>query len=203
MKAGAKIFSIALMLFLIALAGCSITGYSSFEDTLQEINQTDSKYGTSLHDYDNGVAYLRYNPRYPNPLNAEDIDAVVSEFAGLGNGTKEGSPGRLLVEARADLLQSEKSYKLATKTGRGLTAERFSCSDMIFVEAATINFGSSVDYGRSAVYKLSIIAENYSEEAEKIGISKFWVKYLNSTYDILEKDVAINKKRIVQFCAEK
>ncbi|MBU0535397.1 MAG: hypothetical protein KKE20_00390 [Nanoarchaeota archaeon] len=169
--------------------------------TLKKIDKIDSKYGISLHDYDEGVAYLRYHPRFPNPINPDDFDPIIEEFVALINGTEPGTPERLIIESRIDLLQSEKLYKLAISTKKGLTDDGFKCSDAIYIQAAAINFESSIAYGRSAVEKLDYILENHYETADQnLNTRSFWIKTVNETYDELDKYALYNKQRIESFC---
>ncbi len=188
-------------LFIIVIGGCDITGSAVFEDTLAKIEGIDSRHGLSLHDYGYGVSHFEFNPRFPDALNAGEIDNVLEEFEKIEKGLEKGSPSMLLVDAREELLLSEKFYKLGTKTKKGLTSDGFKCGHKIFITAATHNLNMSVEHGREAVESLETLAEEYPDKAERINITRFWVKYLNSTYDFLAEDAAKNEKIMLKFCS--
>lgn len=195
------VFLSLVFLLAISLAGCSTS--SDFKDALSSTRSIEGRYNISIHDYSNGVAYFKYHPRYPNPMNIEDIENATAEFSDIKEDLEEGTAEMYLVDAWLALLESEKLYKLATKTTKGITSDGFGCKDIIFVEAATINFMTSVEHGRSAVENLRMLTEEYPDEAEMINITKFWVKYLNLTYDVLEDYAGNNRGRIIRMCANK
>ena len=199
------VFFVTLIILIIiaaglVLSGCSITGNAVFEDTLKKIDEIDSRHGISIQDYSSGVSHFRYNPRFPDPLNAGEVDSVVQEFRALESGLENGSASMLLVKAREDLLLSEKFYKLGTKTKKGLTSSGFRCSNEVFIRAATHNLKMSVGHGREAVENLDIITREYPEKAERINISMFWVKQLNMTYGFLEDDAIKNQRTFDRIC---
>lgn len=183
------------VLLCIVLAGCS-----SFESNLKGVGDLDQKYGLSMNDYINGLAYLKDNPRYPDPMNVGEIDGIAAEYSALLSNFTEGTPEYLFLDARIDLLMSEKFYKLATKTKKGLTAYGFACNDFIYVEAADHNFGVSIEYGLNATEKLYSLADKFPDEAESLNITKFGVKFLENTYHQMDEDTVKNMKRIVDMC---
>ncbi|MBD3313829.1 hypothetical protein GF345_05285 [Candidatus Woesearchaeota archaeon] len=197
------IFGTLLVVMLLAVA-CEPTGQAvltPLDSTMERIAELDQKYGISLHDYDDSVAHIKYNPRYPNPLNVADFDPIIQDFADLALELEPGSYERTIVEARIDLLEAEKFYKMATKTKKGLVDDGFRCSEGIYVQAATLNFRSCVTYGRSAVEKYSYLVENHYNLTDKtLDIRRYWVNSLNESFDEIESYSRKNKKTFEKLC---
>jgi hypothetical protein len=57
--------------------------------------------------------------------------------------------------------------------------------------------------GRSAVESLSAFIGQYPDYAEDLNITKFWIKYLNSTYAEIEKGAEQNNEIYISLCIEK
>lgn len=195
----------AIILISIAALCISLSREKSFSKTLKELNEIDEKNGMSLHDYENGVAYMKYHPRYPDEINLNEFEGVIGDLEGvheLFHNLRKDTAAKLLVDARVALLDSEQHYRLATKTVKGLTADGFKCSDRPYVEEATKNFNMSVKQGRIAVEALARILDEYPEEAKQLDISNFWIKNLNQTYDEIDDVNQRNVNTIVYFCSK-
>lgn len=194
-----------IILISIAALCVSLSREKSFSETLKELDEIDQKNGMSLHDYENGVAYLKYHPRFPDEINLNEFEGVIGDLGGvhdLFSNLRKETAAKLLVDARVALLDSEQHYRLATKTVKGLTADGFKCSDRPFIEEATKNFNISLKQGRLAVEALAGILEEYPEEAKQLDISKFWIKNLNQTYDEIDDVNQRNVNTIAYFCSK-
>ncbi|MCX6707449.1 MAG: hypothetical protein NT001_04905 [Candidatus Woesearchaeota archaeon] len=195
----------AVILISIAALCIFLSKEKSFSETLEELNVIDQENGMSLHDYDNGVSYLKFHPRFPKEINLNEYEGVIGDLEGvheLFHNLKEDTAAKLLVNARVALLDSEQHFRLATKTTKGLTADGFKCSERPYVEEASMNFNISVKQGRIAVEALSRMLDEYPEEAKQIDISKFWIKNLNKTYDELDDVNQRNINTIIYFCGK-
>ena len=201
------IAAIAGVIILVSVAALimAFSKEKSFSEALEELNEIDQKNGMSLNDYANGVAYLKYNPRYPDEINLNEFEAVIGDLGGvhdLFSNLRKDTAAKLLVNARVALLDSEQHFRLATKTTKGLAADGFKCSERPYIEEASKNFNISVRQGRIAVDTLSRLLDEYPEEAKQIEISRFWIKNLNQTYDSLDDVGQRNMNTILYFCSE-
>jgi hypothetical protein len=199
------IVAIVGVIILIAIAALSISlsKQKSFTETLKEIDEIDQKNGMSLLNYTNGVAYLKYHPRFPDEINLNEYDAVIGDIQGvheLFHNLRKETPSELLVNARAALLESEQHYRIATKTSKGITSDGFKCSDRPYIMEASKNINISIKKGRFAVEALNSLLDRYPKEAEALAISKFWIKNLDRTYDELELAGEKNLGSLLYYC---
>lgn len=174
---------------------------TAYEKTADKVAKIDEKYGMELDDYLYGMEYLRYHPRYPNPLNPDDIPAVVEEFSEIKKDCLDDGPSVLLVNARIHLLEAEKFYKLAKKFPvKGSVEDGFNCGEIDYVMEAVTNLNNSVMHGRLAVESLGELERDYLNEAESVDVSRYFVKTINETFDEVAQESLKNENVIRYFC---
>ena len=81
----------------------------SFSEGMELINKIDLAHNISLSSYSKGIGYLSSHPRYPNPLNFDEMDEVAGEYQ-----TVVGDDAvNLLADFRSYLVETEKYYRLS------------------------------------------------------------------------------------------
>jgi len=198
------LYLICVLAAFIILAGIILYLKSvsvSFPNTLEKMNILDEKYGLDWDDWQYGFDYLWYHPRYPNPLNVEDIEAALSKFEKLKDEVKSNRPSLLMVDARIHLLTAEKYMRITkSKPGRNFVENGFSCSDQPYVLEAVKNLNTSIFHGKIAVSELSELYESYKDDAKSIDISPFYIKSLNESFSTLAEQGAMNERTINRYC---
>ena len=202
-----KLVKIAFFALLAITAILLVSKYAKFgekmtyDEALVKIADIDKKYGMGIDDYQYGLDYLWFNPRFPNPLNAKDIPPVIEEFKDVQKEVARNSPSFLLVDARIHLLESERYYKLSKKYAlKGYVEDGFKCDDMDAVIYTVGNLNTSVDHGRMAIDDLNELQENYLGEAKAVDITLYWVKSVYETFDELAAKAKKNERTMNYFC---
>lgn len=205
---GEKLVKIAFVVLLLVTVILLISKYAEFggemtyEKTLEKTAEIDSKYNLDFHeDYQYGMEYLWYKPRYPNPINPADVPEIIAEFEKIKESIEDDRPSLLLVDARINFLEAEKYFKLSKKYPlKGSVYDGFNCRDMDAITEAAGNLNLSVKHGRIAIEALSDLESSYKKEAGIIDISRYWVKSVNDTFDELADKARKNQNTINYFC---
>src|SRR3989344_2752472 len=103
------------------------SGEKNFEQTMDMLAKFDEKHGTSLDDYKFGFEHLTYNPRFPDPINPGDIDALVLELEDLKKRVGSNAISKMLIDLRINLFKTEKYYTKARRWSKGNTFDGFKC----------------------------------------------------------------------------
>ncbi|MBT3262249.1 hypothetical protein HN592_06160 [Candidatus Woesearchaeota archaeon] len=173
-------------MLLVILVGCS----SPFEKTLKQVEKIDSQYGISLDDYGQGLSYFDTHARTV-PLNAEEIDQVISKLEALKQEKDEDSLA--YINFRINLLNAEKFYKRASRRPFAGIHDALRCSRQQDILISINDARKSINASTDAV-------ESYMREEVKINLTESWVHgVLNDNGQIYQK---INQKEntILNFC---
>lgn len=205
---GEKLVKIAFVMLLLVIVMLLISKYAEFggkmtyEKILEKIAEIDNKYNMDFHeDYQYGMEYLWYKPRYPNPINPDDVPGIIAEFEKIKEGIEDDRPSLLLVDARINFLEAEKYFKLSKKYPlKGSVYDGFNCGDMDAIKEAVGNLNLSVKHGRIAIEALNDLESNYKKETDIIDISRYWIKSVNETFDELADKARKNQNTISYFC---
>lgn len=189
-----------IIILLLLLTACSITGCvvkEDFTEAVKRINEIDNNYGISLSDYENGMEYLRAEPRYPNPINPDDIDFIVEKYSEIWG----SEPVNLYVSFRKNLLLAEKHYKLAYKSYKGVI-EKYGirCSYKEQILESFENQRNSAQFGQQAISDLKQLRENYPEEFNYLNITDEWITTNKNFFTDLEGDVGRQERKYEYFC---
>lgn len=193
------VFAVLSVLSLLMIAGCREK--TQFERTLDGINKIDAEHYMNIDDYQYGMDYLKYHPRYPVPTNDEDIPGIVEELKEARDKTMNDRPSFLLADARIELLEAEKYYKIGKKYPlKGSVEDGFNCGDREVIIESVRNLNLSVYHGRAAIADLEEFQADHPKEAAVVDITRYWVKSVNETFDELAEKARKNERTINYFC---
>lgn len=86
-----------------------------------------------------------------------------------------------LIEARIDMLKSEKYWMFAMRSGpKGKVNHGFNCQNLFFILNATYNFDFAAAYGKSATKNLDHILRNREWTWNILGVDENKIKFFNS-----------------------
>ncbi len=191
------------ILALLLFTSCSMAGFftgNNFKDAVNKINAIDKENGISLSDYENGLEYLRLHPRYPDPLNIEEIDPIIEKYSKVTG----DEAANLYVSFRKNLLLSEKHYMLAFKTYKG-NIEKYGirCSYNESILESFSNQNKSISFGTDALKNIKELKEKYPNEFSQLNISDKWLTNTKNTYIDTEGNLGHQKELYNYFCVEK
>ena len=188
------------ILALLLCTACSMAGFftgNNFNDAVAKINKIDAANNISFSDYSNGLEYLRMHPRYPDPLNINEIDPIINKYAKVV-GTADTN---IYVSFRKNLLLSEKHYMLAYKTYKGDTEKYgIDCSYNESILESFQNKNMSIKLGRNALQNINELKEKYPNEFSQLNISDEWLTNAKNFYIDLEGSLGHQKEIYNYFC---
>jgi hypothetical protein len=196
------------ILVLLLCTACSMTEFfrgnnlneaSNFNGTVDKINAIDKENNISFSDYENGLEYLRTHMRYPDPLNTDEIDPIIKEYAEITT-TGEEAAG-LYVSFRKNILLSEKHYMLAYKSYKGdIKKYGVRCSFNESILESFSNQNKSIALGRDALQDIKALKEKYPNEFSQLNISDEWMEMMDDFYTDSEGDLGYKNQQYEYFC---
>ncbi len=190
----------ALILFLFSYSAFfSGRKASTFGEAVQMVEEIDSAHNISFSDYQRGLYYLEDNPRYPNPLNFDEMEVVLEEYDEIrGDGNVE-----LFTDFRINLLEAEKYYRLSQKSYKAdLHNYGLRCKNEPYILESINNTGKSVENIREMLANLDELNEKYPEDFNSLNISGEWIKIMANEIIDLEAEASYKKAFFNNFCNE-
>lgn len=182
------------ILLLLLLTACSLDEFGS---AVNKISKIDKANNISFSDYSNGLEYLRTHPRYPDPLNLNEIDPILEKY----NKISGSEAVNLYVSFRRNLLLSEKYHQLAYKTYKGVTEEYgIRCSWKDYILESIDNQKKCVEAGTKAVKDIRELKEKYPDKFNQLNISDEWLTNTKNFYIDYEGDVGKKENDYRYFC---
>jgi len=189
------IFSVLVILFVFFLVFKQ--KHYSFDEAVEKINRIDERHNVSFSDYQKGLFYLRYHPRYPNPFNVDEIKEVIKEYSKI-NGDE---PTNLFVDFRKNLLEAEMNYRLSYKNYKGdIQNYPLQCRNKNYVYESVAYQNESIREINEMLTNLSLLKERYPIEFSKLNISEDWIKLMNNTIVDFQADIDFKLETFNQFC---
>ncbi len=188
------------ILVLLLCTACSMAEFftgNNFNYAVAKINKIDAANNISFSDYSNGLEYLRMHPRYPDPLNINEIDPITKEYSKVVG----AETTNLYASFRKNLLLSEKHYMLAYKTYKG-DIEKYGiiCSNNESILESFQNKNMSIEFGRNALQNINELKEKYPNEFSQLNISDEWLTNTKNFYIDLEGSLGHQKELYNYFC---
>jgi len=174
------------IIILLFIAGCTQT--KDFNYGLKQINDTNSKYSTTLETY----------PKTFNQINLMLNDFKELKKLQLRSGQE---PFNYIIDYRILNLEAEKLYIEGLKYGNsGTTKEGFGCkSRPLIIESVSLRNSSALK-GFEAVDLLRQFINKYPKEAKSLGLSEKNTLFLNATFYQISRDAKKDSGVINNFC---
>ena len=172
-----------LLVFLVLILGC-VKEYT-FESTLDELNQIDTKYGTSLYE-----EHLNYNLPSMDIIKGVRKDIILMEVDIPDSGHKKAI--NELIKFRLLMLDAEDNYHKFLSYGKtGLVHDGFGCKEKPYILEAQDYWNKSLMAFRESVFTMDMMLTNYPEtrifiEPERPFYLNFnWTKeHLSNEYSL-------------------
>ena len=171
---------------VVFMSGCA--NVKNFEYGVAQINNTNSKYNTTMETY---------------PHNADKINLIINDLSDLKqiHLDKDEEPFYYAVNYRILNLQAEKLFIESQKYGDyGTTKNGFSCKPRpLIIESSSLRNSSALK-GFEAVELLRKLVNKYPNEANSVGLSLKSALFLNATFYQMSMDAETDRNVINYFC---
>ncbi len=178
----------------------SIKRAGSFSEGMELVNKIDRAHNISFSDYSRGIYYLSSHPRYPNPLNFEEMDKVTGEYQ-----TVVGDDAvNLLADFRSYLVEAEKYYRLSGKTYKSnLDKYGVSCKNAPDVNESIGNKLKSIENINLMLGALENLKQNHTQEYNSLNLSEVWVNKIAAEAVDFRGEIKYNQDLWNRFCGNK
>ena len=198
-----------VLLLMLLLIGCKAY---TFEEGFNKVILMDSSYNASFYkealDVENNfhVAKLTEPDWDKHIVSIENAEAMLNELDEFRKelnemrSTEDMEALKVFVDARKDMLLSEKLYKEWEAYGsKSSVRYGFKCGDRAAVIEASDILNESIRTAYKAVRTLDALLGNYSDAIDYYGNDKR-PKFYTSPLSLLSKEPGRNKRIIKKFC---
>lgn len=171
-----ELYPYLIMLVIVAVASIFIFAFLgnqpkkenlTFGAALDKVNKIDASYNLSLLDYSRGLLDLKLHPRWPDPLNYEDIDNILQRYSSI-TGPEDVL---LLVNFRKSLLSSEEFYRHSYDTYKtDIQNYGLVCENDPYFYAAAVDVNQSVYLMNMSLGYLSSLQTNYPADYAAMNV---------------------------------
>jgi len=201
-KSGRWVLPAVIIVFIVLLAVVlwflfPVKIAKDFGQAVSFADEIDKAHNISFSDYSRGIYYLISNPRYPNPLNPDEIETLTREY-GMVYGSESV---KLFTGFRINLANAEKYYKLSGKTYKAnLHDYGINCKSRDAVVESIENLNKSIQNLNIAINNIAELEQKYPSEFGILNISQDWINLINASGEDFQAEIEYKITEWNKFC---